>query len=89
MDILTFWQLNRRINSATSLIDLDNINIMEEKTPTQEICPNMILDARMQALDMARELNREGVNLKIAGQAEILRDAEEVFDWLMGGVTGC
>lgn len=85
MDILTFWQLNRRINSATSLTDLDNINIMEEKKPTHEICPNMILDARMQALDMARELNREGVNLKISEQAEILRDAGEVFDWLMGG----
>lgn len=70
--------------SLTAAI-LKTIDRGSPETPTHEICPNMILDARMQALDMAREMNREGVNLKIAGQAEILRDADGIVDWLMGG----
>ncbi len=55
----------------------------EPKLPFNGICLSMVLDAKMQALDMARELNQEGVNLKTAGQAEILRDAKEIFDWLL------
>lgn len=59
----------------------------EEKLPFNGICLSMVLDARMQALDMARELNQEGVNLKTAGQAEILRDATEITNWLLNGLV--
>jgi len=55
----------------------------EEQLPFKGICLSMVLDARMQALDLARELNQEGVNLKTAGQAEILRDAEQIFGWML------
>lgn len=58
----------------------------EEKLPFNGICLSMVLDARMQALDLARELNQEGVNLKTAGQAEILRDTSEITDWLLEGL---
>lgn len=59
----------------------------EETLPFSGICKTMLLDARMQALDMAREHNRRSFELGIVGQAEILRDAKDIFDWMMEGIA--
>jgi hypothetical protein len=59
----------------------------EKELPYYGICKTVILEAKMQALHLAENLNESDVNLNLAGKKEILADAKEIFDWFMEGMA--
>ena len=51
----------------------------------KKLCDSCIFDARRQALDISTMLNESKVSTWQIGKDEILRDAEDIFQWLMKG----
>ncbi len=60
-----------------------NMDEQEKELPYYGICKTVIIEAKMQALQIARELNEAGIGMGMVGRAELMAEAEEVFQWFI------
>ena len=60
----------------------------EKEPPYYGICKTVIIEAKMQALQIARELNEAGIGMGMGmvGRAELMAEAEEVFRWFIANM---
>lgn len=58
---------------------------MEELKEEQDygICKTVKLEAKMQSLQMAEHLNEQMISISAYSKKELLRDAQEIYSWLL------